>query len=88
MSDNGATPEVIQPSPLPQTVQIFGGRAEDGQSIVQLIFHTPQGSSFFFLDERSATWLRDKLTENVGGIVIPQTGIAPSSRYTPPQGHG
>lgn len=67
---NGATPDVIQPSPTPVTFQA----AEVSPYVVQLAFMTCTGMFTVFMDKPSCKRIAQELFKASGGIVIPNMG--------------
>lgn len=54
----------VPPSPVPMSVQVTTVRGSEGQNLVALILHTPQGQSVFFFDPEGAATLGKALEDS------------------------
>jgi hypothetical protein len=71
---NGQQPQVVQPAPLPTTIQVARVLGADGTPFVLLTFLTPQGQACFFVDLEVAKQVASALSQAGGGIVLPPAG--------------
>ena len=72
--------QVVQPHPTDATIIVAGVQTNLGPR-VSIVFHHAAGQDVHFLEPHVARWLRDQLSRNVSGLVLPEA----NGRYTQPK---